>query len=137
MLLTRRDVLGLLEPGDHGSTFGGNPLAAAIGLEAIRVLEEEELVANSAAMGKRLADGLRSIAAPSVREVRGRGLLIGVEIDPAAAKARTVCERLMKNGILSKETHQTVVRLAPPLIIDAEMIDWAIEQIRATLAEFA
>lgn len=135
MLLTRQDVLGLLEPGDHGSTFGGNPLAAAIGLEALRILEEDGLVANSAAMGKRLVDGLRGLASPLIREVRGRGLLIGIEIDPSHAKARVVCERLMHNGILSKETHETVMRLAPPLIIDADTIDWAVGRIGATLDE--
>jgi ornithine--oxo-acid transaminase len=135
MLLTRADVLGLLKPGDHGSTFGGNPLAAAIGLEALHVIVEEDLVANSAAMGARLADGLRALRSPLIREVRGRGLLVGIEIDPDRTGARSVCERLMENGILSKETHETVVRLAPPLIIDAATIDWAIDRIGATLAQ--
>ena len=137
MLLTRRDVLDLLEPGDHGSTFGGNPLAAAVGLEALNVLTEEGLVANSAAMGERLLAGLRQLNSPLIRDIRGRGLLIGIEIEPDKASARAVCERLMAHGILSKETHETVVRLAPPLIIDAPTIDWAIEQISATLAEMA
>lgn len=137
MLLTRADMLGLLEPGDHGSTFGGNPLAAAIGLEALRALIDENLVANSAAMGERLLAGLRHLTSPLIREVRGRGLLIGVEIDPARATARQVCERLLGHGVLSKETHKTVVRLAPPLTIDAAAIDWAIDRFRDTLADFA
>jgi ornithine--oxo-acid transaminase len=137
MLLTRRDVLDLLEPGDHGSTFGGNPLAAAIGLEALRVLTEEDLIANSAAMGERLLSGLRQLNSPLITDIRGRGLLVGMEIDPHKASARAVCERLMDHGILSKETHETVVRLAPPLVIDAPTIDWAIEQIGATLVEMA
>ncbi len=137
MLLTRADMLGLLEPGDHGSTFGGNPLAAAIGLEALRALIDENLVANSAAMGERLLVGLRQLNSPLIREVRGRGLLIGVEIDPDRTTARAFCERLREHGVLSKETHKTVVRLAPPLIIDAAAIDWAIERFRDTLADFA
>ncbi|MFQ5635166.1 MAG: ornithine--oxo-acid transaminase [Gammaproteobacteria bacterium] len=136
MLLTRRDVLEVLAPGDHGSTFGGNPLAAAIGLEALKVLTGEGLIANSASMGERLSTGLRKLESPLITEVRGRGLLIGVEIDPRRAKARAVCERLMEHGILTKETHETVVRLAPPLIIDAASIDWATEQFRQTLNEF-
>lgn len=135
MLLTRHDVLGLLTPGDHGSTFGGNPLAAAIGLEALNVLIEEDLVTNSAAMGERLVAGLRALGSPLITDIRARGLLIGVDIDPGRATARTVCERLMVNGILTKETHRTVVRLAPPLTIDAASIDWAIECFRDTLNE--
>ena len=137
MLLTRKDVLGLLTPGDHGSTFGGNPLAAAIGLEALNVLLDEDLIANSAAMGERLATGLRNLNSLLITGVRARGLLIGVEIDPRKATARAVCEKLMDHGILTKETHQTVVRLAPPLVIDAASIDWAIERIGVTLNELA
>jgi len=136
MLLTRHDVLGLLGPGDHGSTFGGNPLAAAVGLEALNVLVEDGLIENSMEMGERLIAGLRNLASPLIRDVRGRGLLIGIEIDPDKATGRAVCERLMRHGILSKETHETVVRLAPPLVIDADTVDWAIERCRETLAEF-
>jgi ornithine--oxo-acid transaminase len=135
MLLTRSDVLGLLTPGDHGSTFGGNPLAAAIGLEALNILVDEDLTANSAAMGERLIDGLRNIGSPLITDIRGRGLLIGVDIDPHVTTARAVCERLMERGILTKETHETVVRIAPPLIIDAQTVDWAIERFRDTLKE--
>jgi ornithine--oxo-acid transaminase len=133
--LSKREVLGVFKPGDHGSTFGGNPLAAAIGLEALQVIVDEGLVANSAAMGARLSEGLRALGSPLIREVRGRGLMVGIEIDADRARARAVCEKLMENGILSKETHETVVRLAPPLIIDIDTIDWAIDRIGATLAQ--
>lgn len=137
MLLTRSDVLGLLAPGDHGSTFGGNPLAAAIGLEALNVLVDEDLTENSAAMGERLVRGLRDIGSALITDIRGRGLLIGVDIDPQVTTARAVCERLMDHGILSKETHETVVRIAPPLIIDAQTVDWAVDRFRDTLQELA
>ena len=135
-LLTRHDVMNLLQPGDHGSTFGGNPLAAAIGLEALAILTDENLIENSAAMGERLSNGLRKIDSPLITDIRGRGLLLGIEIDARLASARTVCEKLMKNGILTKETHETVVRLAPPLVINAQQIDWAIDCLAETLLEF-
>lgn len=131
--LARRDVLERFAPGDHGSTFGGNPLAAAVAIEALAILVDEKLSDNSAAMGKHLADALRTLSSPLISDVRGRGLLLGIEIDPQQAAARTVCERLMAHGILTKETHETVVRLAPPLIIDRPTIDWAVERIDATL----
>lgn len=137
MFLARRELMGVFRPGDHGSTFGGNPLAAAVGLEALRILEDEDLAAQSAAKGAWLLGELKKIASPLVREVRGRGLFIGVEIDPAKARARTVVERLMDRGLLSKETHETVVRLAPPLAIPQELLEWSLEQIRAVLAELA
>ncbi len=131
--LARRDVLGRFAPGDHGSTFGGNPLAAAIAVEALNILSDEKLCDNSAAMGRHLTDGLRAIASPLITDIRGRGLLLGIEIDPRRAAARDVCERLMAHGILTKETHETVVRLAPPLIIDRPTLDWAIARIDAAL----
>jgi len=137
MLLARRDIMDLFAPGDHGSTFGGNALAATIGLEALNVLVDDKLVANSQALGEYLRQGLRSLNSPLITEVRGRGLLIGMEIDSARVSARTVCERLMEHGILTKETHQTVVRLAPPLIIDRETIDLALETIGNTLMQLA
>ncbi len=137
MFLARRELMGVFRPGDHGSTFGGNPLAAAVGLEALRILEDEDLAAQSAAKGAWLLGELKKIASPLVREVRGRGLFIGVEIDPAKARARTVVERLMDRGLLSKETHETVVRLAPPLAIPQELLEWSLEQIREVLAELA
>jgi ornithine--oxo-acid transaminase len=130
MFLSRRDVMSVFTPGDHGSTFGGNPLAAAVGLEALNILIEDELPEKSAALGDYLMAELRKIDSPLIREVRGRGLFVGIEIDSTVSSARAVCEELMERGLLSKETHETVVRLAPPLIISKEEIDWAIEQIR-------
>ncbi len=135
MFLARRDVMEVFRPGDHGSTFGGNPLAAAIGLEALNILVDDELPQRSATMGAYLMDQLRAIDTPLVSEIRGRGLFIGVEIDPALCSARQVCEMLMQRGLLSKETHETVVRLAPPLIISQGEVDWAVTQIREVLAE--
>jgi ornithine--oxo-acid transaminase len=135
MFLSRRDVMSVFTPGDHGSTFGGNPLAAAIGLEALNILVEDDLPARSAAMGEYLIGALRSIDTPLIREVRGRGLFIGIEVDPALCSARNICEMLMDRGLLSKETHETVVRLAPPLIIDQAEVDWAIAQIRDVIGE--
>ena len=137
MFLARRELMGVFRPGDHGSTFGGNPLAAAVGLEALRVIEDEDLAGQSAAKGAWLLAELRKIASPLVREVRGRGLFIGMEIDPAKARARAVVERLMARGLLSKETHETVVRLAPPLAIPQELLEWSLGQIREVLAEMA
>ena len=135
MFLARRDVMEVFTPGDHGSTFGGNPLAAAVGLEALNILVEDDLAANSAAMGAYLLDRLQQIDSPVIREVRGRGLFIGLEVDPEFASARAICETLMQRGLLSKETHATVVRLAPPLVIGKAEIDWAIDQIRDVIAE--
>lgn len=135
LFLARREVMQVFTPGDHGSTFGGNPLAAAVALEALNILVEDDLPRRSAELGAYLLDGLRKIDSPFIKEVRGRGLFIGVEIDSRLASARTVCEALMKRGLLSKETHKTVVRLAPPLIIEQADIDWAITQIRESLYE--
>lgn len=135
MFLGRRDVMQVFTPGDHGSTFGGNPLAAAVGLEALNILIEDDLPARSAAMGEYLLNELRSIDSALIREVRGSGLFIGIEVDPALCTARAICESLMERGLLSKETHETVVRLAPPLIISQEEVDWALSQIREVLAE--
>jgi ornithine--oxo-acid transaminase len=137
MFLARGDILEIFSPGDHGSTFGGNALAATVGLEALNVLVEEKLVENSARLGGYLTQGLRDLNSPLVIEVRGRGLLIGVEIDPDAASARQVCEKLMQECILAKETHDTVVRLAPPLIIDKQTADRALAIIGNTLEQLA
>jgi ornithine--oxo-acid transaminase len=131
----RADVLGVLKPGDHGSTFGGTPLAAAIGLEALDVLIDERLSERAAELGDYLLSELRAIRCPLIREVRGRGLLIGVEIEPSIASAHTVCLRLLSNGILSKDTHRTVVRFAPPLVITREELDEALVAIRKSFAE--
>jgi ornithine--oxo-acid transaminase len=135
LFLARADVMDRFTPGSHGSTFGGNPLAAAIGLEALDVLVEEDLAAASASNGEYLMKQLRGIDSPLVSEVRGRGLFIGLEIDPSRASARRVCELLMSRGVLSKETHATVVRLAPPLVISRSEIDIAVNQISDVIGE--
>lgn len=131
--LARHDVMNVFNPGDHGSTFGGNPLAAAVGTAALRLLREERLAERAREMGARLLEGLRALRHPAIREVRGRGLLVGLELDPALLPARLFCEKLMVAGILSKETHDTVVRFAPPLIIGPQEIDMALATIGATL----
>ncbi|WHZ10135.1 MAG: Ornithine aminotransferase [Burkholderiaceae bacterium] len=128
--LADRAVMDVFTPGSHGSTFGGNELAAAVGLEALKVIEDENLVARSAALGAHLLERLRAVqraAAPLIRDVRGRGLWVGVEIDPSIATARTVVERMAARGVLSKETHETVIRFAPPLTIAREQIDRAVD----------
>lgn len=135
LFLARRDVMQVFTPGDHGSTFGGNPLAAAVGLEALNIIVEDDLVGRSAARGEYLIKALRDINSPLISDIRGRGLFVGIEIDPSLATARSVCEALMARGLLSKETHDTVVRLAPPLIISEAEIDWAVMQIRDVLGE--
>ena len=135
MFLARRDVMEVFRPGDHGSTFGGNPLGAAIGLEALNILVDERLPERSAELGAYLKSELETIESPLIAEIRGKGLFVGIEIDPKLGSARAVCEALMARGLLSKETHETVVRLAPPLVITKEQIDWAVTQIREVLAE--
>jgi ornithine--oxo-acid transaminase len=132
-ILSNADVLGVFMPGDHGSTFGGNPLACAVARTALSVLVEEGMIENSARMGDYLLDNLRSIKAPRVKEVRGKGLFVGVEIHPQAGGARALCERLMENGILAKETHDNVIRFAPPLVVTKHDIDWALERIEPVL----
>ena len=135
MFLAKREVMELFTPGDHGSTFGGNPLAAAIGLEALNILVEEDLPGRSASMGKYLLDELKAINSPLIADIRGIGLFVGIEIDPSFASAREIVEVLMDRGMLSKETHETVVRLAPPLIVTREQIDWSVTQIKEVLAD--
>ncbi len=135
MFLARREIMQVFSPGDHGSTFGGNPLAAVVGLEALNILVEERLAERSAEMGDYLLAELAAIRSPLIKELRGRGLFIGIEIDAEVARAREVCEALMQRGVLSKETHSTVVRLTPPLVISKAEIDWAVSQIRAVLQE--
>ena len=129
------EVMNMFNPGSHGSTFGGNPLAAAVGLEALKVLEEENLTERSRVLGDKLKRDLRAMNSPLMTEVRGAGLWVGVEIDPQYCSARLVCERLMDRGVLSKETHETVVRFAPPLVISEEDLDWAIDQFRDVVRE--
>ncbi len=135
MFLARRDVMNVFQPGDHGSTFGGNPLAAAVGLEALSILVDEKLAEKSALLGEHLLAQLRRLDSPLISDVRGKGLFIGIEINPAFGKARSVCEALLRRGVLSKETHATVVRLAPPLVITRDQIDWALQQLRDAIAE--
>ena len=135
LFLARREVMEVFTPGDHGSTFGGNPLAASIGLEALNIMVEENLAGRSAELGAYLLRQLRAIDSPLIREVRGRGLFIGIEIEAKFARAREVVEALMRRGLLSKETHETVVRLAPPLVIGKAEINWALERIREVIAE--
>jgi ornithine--oxo-acid transaminase len=132
-VLSDREILGVFRPGDHGSTFGGNPLAAAVGRTALRVLIEEGMIENAAVMGEYFMEQLAEINSPHIKEVRGKGLMIGVELKPEAGGARRFCEALQENGILAKETHRHIIRFAPPLIITREQIDWAMERIRPVL----
>jgi ornithine--oxo-acid transaminase len=132
--LARADVMAQFTPGDHGSTFGGNPLAAAVGLAALNLLATENLADLAMAQGDYLMSALRRMNHPAVVEVRGKGLLIGVEIDPAVASARTVCEALIHEGVLTKDTHHTVVRLAPPLTISKAQIDVAVAALGKVLS---
>jgi ornithine--oxo-acid transaminase len=129
-VLSDRDILGLFHPGDHGSTFGGNPLGAAIARAALAVLVEENLVAQSAELGAYFKGRLERIESDHIKEVRGKGLFIGVELN---TKARRFCEALQERGVLCKETHENVIRFAPPLVINKEQIDWALEQVEPVL----
>lgn len=135
--LARKDVMDVFNPGSHGSTFGGNPLAAAVGYEALCVLEDEKLVERSAKLGDYLMQKLKALNSPLISDIRGRGLWIGVEVDPKKASARNICERLMAKGVLSKETHETTIRFAPPLVISEQEIDWAVAHLADTLEDVA
>lgn len=134
-VLADENVMGVLAPGDHGSTFGGNPLAAAVGRAAIRVLVEEKLIENSAVQGEYFLAKLRTIRNPRIKDIRGKGLWIGVELVPEAGGARRFCEALRDKGLLCKETHEHTIRFAPPLCITRDELDWAYEQIRAVFSE--
>jgi len=133
VVVSSQEVLGLFRPGDHGSTFGGNPLAAAVARAALRVIVEERLIENAAAMGQYFRDHLEEINSPHIDHVRGKGLLIGVVLKPEAGGARRFAEVLAERGILVKETHEHVLRFAPPLIIDKATLDWALSIIRDVL----
>lgn len=135
MFLATREVMSVFQPGDHGSTFGGNPLAAAVGLAALDVLQNEQLCERSASLGAHLLNRLQAVSSPLIREVRGRGLWIGVDFDPVRIRARVVVEHLLARGILTKETHETVVRLAPPLVIPRDDLDWAYSQFAAVVQQ--
>ena len=132
-VLADTPIMGLFEPGEHGSTFGGNPLGAAIAREALNVLVEEKLVENSAELGAYFKEKLQAIPSKHVKEIRGKGLFVGVELNDEAGGARRFCEALQQKGILAKETHTTVIRFAPPLVIDKATIDWALAIIEEVL----
>jgi ornithine--oxo-acid transaminase len=132
-VLSTTEVLGVLRPGQHGSTFGGNPLACAVARAAVRVLVEENMVENAARMGDHLLHGLRQIGSDRVREVRGRGLMLAVELRAAAGGARRFCEALRRAGLLCKDTHGHTICVSPPLVIAREEADWALERIAAVL----
>ena len=132
-VLSNTEVMGVLQPGEHGSTFGGNPLACAVARMAMKVLIDEGMVENAAEMGSYFLNGLNQISNPLIREIRGKGLLIGMELLPEAGGARQYCEKLMKRGLLCKETHDHIIRFAPPLVITKEEIDWALERIATVL----
>jgi ornithine--oxo-acid transaminase len=129
-VLSSREILGVYRPGDHGSTFGGNPLGCAVARSALRVLVEEKMVERSAELGAYFLGKLKTIRSPHLKEVRGRGLWIGIELD---VPARSYCEALKQEGILCKETHDRVIRVAPPLVIKREEIDWAYDRIRKVI----
>ncbi len=132
-VLSNIEVMEVLKPGEHGSTFGGNPLACAVARMALRVLREEGMIENAAVMGARLQAGLAAIGSPLVRDVRGRGLMTAVELHPDAGGARGYVKRLQELGVLCKETHDHTIRIAPPLVITGEEVDWAVERFAASL----
>jgi ornithine--oxo-acid transaminase len=132
-VLASRAIMTLLRPGDHGSTFGGNPLAAAVGDAALDVLVDEDLASRAAELGTYLRASLAKLPMDKIADIRGRGLLIGIEIKAAAGSARKYCEALLERGVLAKDTHAQVIRLAPPLIVERTELDWLVEQLRAVL----
>lgn len=134
-VLSNNEVLGTLKPGQHGSTFGGNPLACAVARAAMRVLVEEGMIENAARQGARFLEGLKDIRANTVRDVRGRGLMLAVELHPEAGRARRYCEALQAKGILAKDTHEHTIRIAPPLVITSDQVDWALERFATTLTQ--
>jgi len=136
-VLADREVLGVFKPGEHGSTFGGNPLGCAVARESLRVIREEKLVENAAERGQSFMEKLRKVRSRHIKEVRGRGLLIGIELHPGAGGARRFCEELMKEGLLCKETHDNVIRLAPPLIIREKDLNWALKRIKTVFKRLA
>jgi ornithine--oxo-acid transaminase len=134
-VLSNNDVLGTLRPGQHGSTFGGNPLACAVARAAMRVLVEEGMIENAATQGARFLQGLKDIRANTIREVRGRGLMLAVELHPEAGRARRYCEALQGKSILAKDTHEHTIRIAPPRVITSDQVDWALEQFATILTQ--
>jgi len=136
-VLADRELLGVFKPGEHGSTFGGNPLACAVARESLKVIQEEMLVQNAAERGAAFMEKLRKVRSRHIKDVRGRGLLIGVELHPSAGGARRFCEELMKEGLLCKETHDNVIRFAPPLIIRDKDLNWALKRIKTVFRRLA
>jgi ornithine--oxo-acid transaminase len=135
VVLAAEEVMSVFEPGDHGSTYGGAPYGAAVAIAALDALIEDGLVDRAAELGPYLMDALREIDSPHVREIRGRGLWVGIEIRPESGSARPFCEKLLELGILCKETHESVIRIAPPLVISKEELDWMIERFRQVLRD--
>lgn len=135
LFLSRQDVMAVFTPGDHGSTFGGNPLSSAVGFAAIDVLLKEDLITRAATLGDYLMQSLKKIKSTLIKDVRGKGLLVGLEINPSYYSAREICLRLLKEGILTKDTHGTVIRLAPPLIVTQEQLDQVISAITKVLTK--
>ena len=133
-VLSNSEVMGVLQPGEHGSTFGGNPLACAVARTALKVLTEEGLIDNAADMGAYFLDGLKQIKNPLITDVRGKGLMLGVEFSKEAGGARKYCQKLQSHGLLCKETHDNIIRFAPPLVITRDTVDWALEKIGAVLS---
>jgi len=133
-VLSNKEVLGVLKPGEHGSTFGGNPLGCAVARAALKVLVEEGMIDNAARQGERLMAGLASLKHAAIKTVRGRGLMVAVELHPEAGGARAYCQALQARGVLCKETHDHTIRIAPPLVITESQVDWALEQFDAALA---
>lgn len=131
----RRDVMAVFNPGSHGSTFGGNPLAAAVGKEALDTLIDEKLIDKSAALGAYFMAGLQKIKSPYITAIRGQGLWIGVDIDPTKSTARALCMKLLNEGVIARDTHKITIRFAPPLVITKDQIHWALERIKKVLGE--
>lgn len=132
-VLSNKEVMDVLQPGEHGSTFGGNPLACAIARTAIRVLKEEKMIENASEMGDYFLAGLKKIQSPYIKEVRGRGLMLAMELFQETGGARPFCYKLADRGMLCKETHENTIRFAPPLVIKKDVVDWALEQIDAVM----
>jgi ornithine--oxo-acid transaminase len=133
--VSSRDILGVFTPGSHGSTFGANPLACAVAREALKVMEEEQFHDNAAEQGRYFLKKLKTLKSKHIKEVRGQGLLIGIELQPEANGARRFCEALMTEGLLCKETHENVIRFAPPLTIKKKELDWAFKRVKKVFKE--